>query len=148
LVEIEASNEVDRESIFEIVRGGVGFHRVNSVVLEKMRGWVVSATESAVEVAADFDDEMGLKMALASLYSDQGQFERAEGLSVDCLEKRRAVLGGSHADTLSSMNKLANLYSEQGKYEQAEALYVSCLEGMRAVASGHAGNDGSADTVR
>ena len=41
---------------------------------------------------------------------------------MDCLKKRKAVLGDTHPDTLNSMNNLARLY------DLAEPLYKNCPE--------------------
>ena len=48
---------------------------------------------------------MADKMALADLYADQGKYVKAEGLYVECLEKRQGKLGPDHPDTLSSMGR-------------------------------------------
>ncbi|KAJ3270862.1 hypothetical protein HK104_004830 [Borealophlyctis nickersoniae] len=54
-------------------------------------------------------------------------------MHVDCLERRRRVLGEDHPDTLDTVGNLAFSYNEQGKYEKAEPLYVDCLERRRLV---------------
>mmetsp|Transcript_3312 Transcript_3312/g.5090 ORF Transcript_3312/g.5090 Transcript_3312/m.5090 type:complete len:102 (-) Transcript_3312:93-398(-) len=69
---------------------------------------------------------------LALLYQDQGKYNAAEPLYVECLEKRKATLGDDHPNTLTSMNDLALLYQDQGKYNAAEPLYVECLEKSKA----------------
>ena len=56
------------------------------------------------------------------------QYDLALPLSIDCLDKRKALLGLDHADTLDSMNSLAVLYYKQGKYQEAEALYLECVQ--------------------
>ncbi len=68
-----------------------------------------------------------------SLYSgshdaDQTVEHKAESLHLQCLEKRREVLGEEHASTLESMNCLAALYSDQGKYLLAKPLLLQCVE--------------------
>ena len=52
---------------------------------------------------------------------------------MDCLKKRKAVLGDTHPDTLYSMNNLAVLYESKFKYDLAEPLYKDCLEKRKAV---------------
>ena len=68
---------------------------------------------------------------LAILYCNQGQYEKAEYLHVNCLGQRLVALGLSHPDTVFSMNGLAGLYCRQGQYEDAEPLFVACLEQLR-----------------
>ena len=46
---------------------------------------------------------------------------------IDCLNKKKEILGENHPDTLSFMNNLALLYKKQGKYDKAEPLYIDCL---------------------
>jgi tetratricopeptide (TPR) repeat protein len=131
-----SSSPSDKDSIFRIVKGKDGFGRVNSVVLEKMRGWVLSALEAAVPHAANFDDEMGLKMALASLYAGQAKNCEAEALLEECVRRRGGVLGRDHPLTLASMSNLGDVYLKQGKYELAEGLHVECLATRRGRGGG------------
>ncbi len=53
---------------------------------------------------------------LASAYRDAGRFTDALPLYQKVLERRRAMLGPDHPDTLVSMNNLANFYRELGRY--------------------------------
>jgi hypothetical protein len=53
----EAFNPQDKESIFVILREGVGFHRLNFVVLERVRGCG----------GLDFDEKLKRKMTMATL---------------------------------------------------------------------------------
>ena len=43
-------------------------------------------------------------------------------LSLQALEKRRAVLGEDRPDTLGSLNNLADLFKSQERYEEAASL--------------------------
>jgi hypothetical protein len=65
---------------------------------------------------------------LAVLYDKQGKFDEAEQLHMECLEKRRATLGDTHADTLWSVNKLVALYRSQGKCDQADRMQAEWSE--------------------
>ncbi len=56
----------------------------------------------------------------ARVYSNEGQYEEAEPLSLKALETRRRVLGEEHQDTLESIKKLIKLYEAWGKPEKAE----------------------------
>ena len=59
---------------------------------------------------------------LAENYFKQGKYDKAEALFVECLAKRKEVLGDLHSDTLKSVNNLAEVYDKQGKYDEAIAL--------------------------
>ena len=47
------------------------------------------------------------------------------------MERRRRLLGGASADTLSSINLLANLHTEAGNHAAALPLYEEDLAGSR-----------------
>ncbi|KAJ6500273.1 hypothetical protein DFH09DRAFT_944979, partial [Mycena vulgaris] len=66
--------------------------------------------------------------ALASTYSRQGKYQKAEELEVAVLDKRRKVLGEDHPDTLNTMGNLAVTYRKLGKLKEAEELKVVVLE--------------------
>ena len=125
----ECSKSEDRERIYEIVRREVGVSEINSMIFERMRTWVIETAES---VRNDDPNNLNLLNSLATLYTDQGQYEKAEPLYSACLEKRLVFLGESHSNnTLSTQNNLADLYKKQGQYAKAEPLYVACLEKRR-----------------
>eukprot|EP01031_Cornospumella_fuschlensis_P026840 gene26840-32438_t len=134
----EAWNQEDRRKIFDVVRCTVGFNKINAMVFERMRGWVISVMEAVLKAKSiqkgEGDPETLSSMDdLAVLYSSQGLYDKSEPLYVQCLEKRRVVLGEDHPDTLSSMNNLAALYESQGLYDKAEPLFMQCLEKSRVV---------------
>ena len=116
-----------------------GFTQLNSMVLRVVERWMLSLIEeklASVQLTGGADmikEEMGWINAKASLYRSQGKYDEAEPLYVDCLEKRRSVLGDRHPDTLTSINDLAGLYKSQGKYDEAEPLYVDSLKKRRSV---------------
>ncbi|KAJ7230940.1 hypothetical protein C8J57DRAFT_1582492 [Mycena rebaudengoi] len=62
------------------------------------------------------------------IYCDSGNFQRAQELCADLLEKTKSSLGAEHPDTLTVMGWLAIAYRGLGKYSEAEALQVSVLE--------------------
>ena len=63
-----------------------------------------------------------------NLYDDQGLYEQAEPLYVECLEKRRLKLGNEHHDTIASVSDLANLYNNLKRYDECLPLYLEGLE--------------------
>ena len=118
----------DRDMIFEIVRKEVGFNKINSMVFERMRDWMIETTDEAYRSESDELMQLKLMKALAGVYTQQGKYELAQPLYIECLEKRKQLLGDDHPDTLASINNLAILYYNQGKYNEAEPLYKECLE--------------------
>lgn len=70
---------------------------------------------------------------LASVLSEQGQYEQAEEICRQTLDIQKRVLGHEHPDTLTSMNNLASVLNEQGQYEQAEELCRQTLDTRKRV---------------
>ncbi|KAJ7230937.1 hypothetical protein C8J57DRAFT_1147218 [Mycena rebaudengoi] len=62
------------------------------------------------------------------IYYDSGNFQRAQELCADLLEKAKSSLGAEHPDTLTIMGWLAIAYRGLGKFSKAEALQVAVLE--------------------
>ncbi|KAJ3280143.1 Kinesin light chain 3 [Borealophlyctis nickersoniae] len=141
LATIKSENSVafkasDRDTIHEAIRKTVGFSDLDQMVLSLLSNWMVTTLRSHIlltEKAGDEVDHANWLNSLASLFMDQGRYEDAKPLYVDCLERRRRVLGEDHRDTLTSINNLAVLYTLQGKYEEAEPLHVDCLERRRGM---------------
>ena len=65
---------------------------------------------------------------LATLYSLQGQYERADPLYLRALKLREAALGPDHPDVATSLNNLAAHYRDQARYDEAEPLYERALK--------------------
>ena len=70
---------------------------------------------------------------LASLYSDQGQYERAEVLFQRSLAVREKAFGSEHWDVGRSLHNLAILYRRWGRYSEAEPLARRALSIAEAV---------------
>ena len=67
--------------------GTDGISRLNAVVFERMREWVIEATEQELATARfNAGVKLDLKMALGGLYLKQGRLDRAEPLFVECYE--------------------------------------------------------------
>jgi len=52
---------------------------------------------------------------------------------LECLDKRKRILGEDHPDTLSSMGNLAALYESQGNYDAALPLCLECLDKQKRI---------------
>ena len=59
---------------------------------------------------------------LASIYNEQGKYDEAEVLYKQCLERRIAVLGENHPNTISTISNLEAMYESQGRHDEANAL--------------------------
>ncbi|KAJ3296302.1 Kinesin light chain 3 [Borealophlyctis nickersoniae] len=141
LATIKSGNSVafkasDRDTIHEAIRKTVGFSALDRMVLSVLSNWMVSTLQSHIlltEKAGDEVEHAKWLSSLAILFTDQGRYKDAEPLCVDCLERRRRVLGEDHPETLSTISNFAVYYENQGKYENAESLYVDCLERKKRV---------------
>jgi lipopolysaccharide biosynthesis regulator YciM len=65
--------------------------------------------------------------ALAELFKNKGEYDRALPLYEECLVKRKRVLGDEHPDTLQSLNNLAVFFKSKGEYDRALPLYEECM---------------------
>ena len=61
-------------------------------------------------------------MTLRVLFSNRGNWQKAEEMHTEVLEARRRVLGHDHQDTLSSMTNVAFVLRKQGKWQKAEEM--------------------------
>jgi tetratricopeptide (TPR) repeat protein len=117
----------DQKNIFEAVKQTTGFVALNQTVLEKLREWVIATAENAAKQQQP--EDLTLQHNLATMYADQGNFNKAAVLYEECLEKERIALRPEHVETtLSTMNNLANVYMQQGDFDRAVALSKECLE--------------------
>ena len=66
-------------------------------------------------------------------YWEQGQSDDAEGLQIQVLELRKAVLGEKHPGTIRAMANLASTWHQQGRSNEAEGLKIQVLELYKAV---------------
>jgi tetratricopeptide (TPR) repeat protein len=75
--------------------------------------------------------EASVRHALAQVYTELGEYEKAERHAARALALREKALGAEHEATLRPMNTLGWTYALLGKrdkYEQGEALYRRMLE--------------------
>src|SRR6266511_133295 len=73
------------------------------------------------DVAASIDN-------LASIYTGNAEYVKAEPLYRRALAIREKALGKDHPETAKSLNNLAEVYRIQGKYLEAEPLYKRALD--------------------
>eukprot|EP00300_Choanocystis_sp_HF-7_P017298 c19690_g2_i1.p1 GENE.c19690_g2_i1~~c19690_g2_i1.p1 ORF type:complete len:649 (+),score=143.81 c19690_g2_i1:224-1948(+) len=137
----KASIETDQERILEDVRETVGFAKLNGLVFDEMRKWVISVakldyTKTLKEFGDDHPSTIAAINRLAILSFNQGKLTDAEKYCTMCLNARRKTLGERDPDTLACVNNLAEVHRAQGQYDRAEALYAESLELMYQVLGG------------
>jgi hypothetical protein len=101
--------EDDRNRIFSVVRETVGFAKINSMVFEQYRDWVISVSMDALENCIDDLERLRLLRVVGMLYLGQGGNREAAPFLNECFDKRTSILGENHPDTLVSMDNLATL---------------------------------------
>jgi tetratricopeptide (TPR) repeat protein len=133
----ECSRDSDRERIFAAVRGlDGGFSALDRGVLNTMTEWLEQQLEEEVAgavAAGQADVECRMLNALAELFRNKGEYDRALPLYEECLAKRKRVLGDNHPDTLISLGNLAFLFKTKGEYDRALPLYEECLAKRKRV---------------
>jgi tetratricopeptide (TPR) repeat protein len=143
----ECSRDSDRERIFAAVRGlDGGFSGLDRSVLNTMTEWLERQLEEEIAGAVasgQTDVECRMLNALAELFRNKGEYDRALPLYEDCLVKRKRVLGEYHPDTLASLSNLAILFRSKGEYDRALPLYEECLAQKKRVLG-----DDHPDTLR
>eukprot|EP01039_Chlorochromonas_danica_P010200 gene10200-11289_t len=65
---------------------------------------------------------------LGEVYQALHQYDEAEKVYEECLERSLRLLGEHHPDRLTVMTKLATLYEAVGRLEEAERLLSECVE--------------------
>ena len=127
-IDVERSQcfyQSDQERIFDVIKKDVGFSQLNSLVFERLRNWVIETFENKLK-DPDVSRDPRYLNATATLYANQGIYDKAEIFYEKCLKLSIEVLGDSHPDLLNTMNNLALLYHNQGKYNQSQVLFEEC----------------------
>ena len=70
---------------------------------------------------------------LGFLYSNIGEFEKAEKFFLEALEIKESILGKQHTDYALSLNNLGSYYSDISNYPEAEKYYLEALEIYRSI---------------
>ena len=127
----ECSRDSDRERIFTAVRGlNGGFSGLDRSVLSTMTEWLERQLEEERAMAlasGQTDVECRMTNALAILFKNKGEYNRALPLYEECLARQKRVLGDDHPDTLTSLNGLASFFNYKHEYDRALPLHEECL---------------------
>ena len=64
----------------------------------------------------------------ALVLRENGDWNNAEQLEIQVIDKRKKFLGAEHPDTLKNMGNLASIYQDQGRWDEAEKLFVQVID--------------------
>lgn len=120
----------DRSRIFAVVKESVGFGKLNSIVFDRMRKWIVDVIEAEVRHNKDLSDRerLELKRTLADQYLNFGNYDRAEELNVELLAESQKLFGEEDNYTFVLSSQLAGVYYWQGRFDEAKPLYAKYLK--------------------
>lgn len=118
----------DRDQIFQVIRKEVGFPKINKLVFEQYREWVVNIGKRELQNNRDKDRRPKLYNMLGMLYMGQGKYRAASTHLEKSLSLANARFGPNDAMTLKAMANLAASYKALGNIEDAEILYKQSLE--------------------
>ncbi|MBF0428058.1 MAG: tetratricopeptide repeat protein [Magnetococcales bacterium] len=110
---IEAAELIRRDGRFNEAR-----KELEEIIALAQKGSVTSAVLDA-------------KGALALVFEDSGEYDKAEPLLIEVLAGEKTHLGADHPNYLATQNKLAGVYRRQGKLAEAEKGYAEVLDGYR-----------------
>eukprot|EP00913_Durusdinium_trenchii_P027665 g25946.t1 len=121
----QASVSRDRELILEMIQQGPGYHRLNTVIGEHLKEWILCACEGhilrSLEVEELEDDHAiaGLCNEVGSLLISLGYLERAEHLLQEGLRLKEQHLDlEKSADGAELMSNLGEIYEKKGAMTQ------------------------------
>ncbi len=122
----------DQDNIHSLIREGVGFAAVNSLLFTQLRKWVISVVKRELEMNQDGRRRARLLRMLGLLYKGQGGYKESFQLFTEALEICEDVYGPDHEKTLVTMFEVAGLHRYQGRLDDSERLYVECLDKMKS----------------
>ncbi|CAM9340444.1 unnamed protein product, partial [Ectocarpus fasciculatus] len=123
----EAFNPLDLKNIFDVVSETCGFDKINEIVMERIRIWVVHAMRSAAEDAEDERTRASVLYTLGLLYDQMGMLDNAVLILEDSVERFKALDGAATHATIQKMNNLAITYDRLGRYAEAAVRFQECL---------------------
>ena len=89
--------------------------------------YYIEALTSKQEIVSFDLDYATLLSNLGTLYTNLGDYKRAEKCHIDALNIRKSILGTNSIDYAISLNNLGNLYCELGNYISAKKYFIESL---------------------
>lgn len=132
----KSGNLDDRKKIFDLIRSTIGFYKLNSILFERLRRWMIEITKSKLDENVQSRD-LNVVQALGLIYKHQSSYALARPLLEECVRERINKLGCFHEDTLYAQNNLAILYQDQGEFQSAQSLFEHCLEVRKRIWGEH-----------
>ncbi len=118
----------DQDKIHNMIREVVGFGKINGLLFDQLRNWIIQVAKQELEMNRDETRRPLLLRMLGLLYVEQGKYVDAQPLLEEAYRMHKIALGSDDEETLKSMSRLPHLYHRQGKYDKALALYLECLD--------------------
>jgi tetratricopeptide (TPR) repeat protein len=116
--------EEDRNKIFSVIKQTIGFAKINSMVFEQYRSWVLQTTTDTMVQSIS---------TLGLMYQSQGKYDEAGAILEESVLRAAAHLGKCNPRTLKCVDRLANVYMDQGKYLQSMNLVHKCLSKRKRI---------------
>ena len=110
----------DPLSLITRIDAGAVYHRQGR--LAEARQVLEGAVRDAA-AANDTSTELSAKGDLADVLDDVGEYDAAEAMAKEVLDKQTARLGAGHPNTLAAMSSLASVYRKQGRLVEAEKTF-------------------------
>ena len=138
LLQIRSENslcfsETDKERIFDVIRKEVGFAKLDSMVFECYRSWVIDITSSELQKCTQEHrnhDRVLLLGVLGNLHLGQGGLRSAERYLREGVELSRSDRIGLDYH-LKLKSQLADVYSQLGRHDEAMGIFIDCLQKQR-----------------
>jgi len=125
----------DLKAIKDVVNKEVGFHKVNGMIFEKLRNWMIEVIRHAAS-ETESDDiirRMHLINACGGVCEQQGKYDEALSCYLEYLDISKQVLGDRSPNYSLAVHNCASISFKQGKYDEAEKFYVESLDLRRQI---------------
>ena len=138
----ESFNPADQTRIFDAVISSVGFAELNTMVVGKMRDWVISAIDESIQqsqnlivlnkTSVDIVKKervlmWGKLLAKMGMLEEMGEFEKAQEIGEKCVADF-ADMDEGEKWWGNTYNGLGIVYYNKGDYAKAIEYYEKCLE--------------------
>lgn len=113
----------DRDKIFDVIRKTVGFNRINYIIFDRLRDFVIDTTNSAINNTSDNEEYNHLVLNLARLYKQQSKFIEAEKIYIELLNNNKIKLGIENESTIILAMELFETLLSQLKIKEANNIW-------------------------